>query len=91
MTEGGTLTIAAEVTDGFVELQDRDTGHGISAADLPRVFDPLFTTKPRGIGLGLAIVNTIIERHRGTITVESKSGEGATFILRLPLSSQQEA
>ncbi len=87
MPKGGTLTISAKATDGFVELQFRDTGGGISDADLPKVFDPLFTTKPRGIGLGLAIVKQIIERHAGSISVTSKPGEGATFTIRLPLNN----
>ncbi|MCH8011561.1 MAG: HAMP domain-containing protein [Candidatus Marinimicrobia bacterium] len=90
MPEGGTLTITAKTVNGFVELQFRDTGQGISEADLPKVLDPLFTTKPKGVGLGLAIINSIIEMHQGSVEVNSKQGEGATFTIRLPLSNQQE-
>jgi signal transduction histidine kinase len=86
MPEGGTLTIDARTADRSVEVQFRDTGHGISDADLSKVFDPLFTTKPRGIGLGTAIVKKIIESHKGSINVSSKSGEGTNFTVRLPLN-----
>ena len=53
--------------------------------------EPLFTTKAKGIGLGLAIVNMIIERHDGTLTVDSKEGEGTTFTIRLPVNDQDES
>jgi signal transduction histidine kinase len=86
MPEGGTLTINARTADRSVEVQFRDTGQGISDPNLPKVFDPLFTTKPRGIGLGTAIVKKIIESHKGSINVSSKSGEGTNFTVRLPLS-----
>ncbi|MEW6365799.1 MAG: ATP-binding protein [Acidobacteriota bacterium] len=64
-----------------------DTGIGIADKDLPRIFDPFFTTKDvsSGTGLGLSIVYGIIQRHQGTITVESKQGEGTRFTIRLPL------
>ena len=76
MPDGGTLTISGESTEGWAELRFADSGAGISEADLDRVMEPLFTTKAKGIGLGLAIVNMIIERHDGTLTVDSKEGEG---------------
>ena len=88
MPEGGTLTVTSKAANGFVELQFRDTGKGISEADLSRVFDPLFTSKPRGIGMGLAIVNTIIERHKGNIELTSKQGEGTTFTIRIPMNDK---
>jgi len=88
MPKGGTLTISAKAADGFVELQFRDTGHGISDAELPKIFDPLFTTKPRSIGLGLAIVKQTIERHTGSVSLASKQGEGTTFTIRLALNKQ---
>ena len=91
MPDGGTLTITANTVNGFVELKFHDTGQGISAADLPKVLYPLFTTKPKGVGLGLAIINSIIEKHQGSIEVNSKQGEGTTFTIKLPVSNQQEA
>jgi signal transduction histidine kinase len=64
----------------------RDQGVGIEDADLPKIFDPFFSTKDvdRGTGLGLAISHGIVERHQGWIAVESKSGAGSTFQVLLP-------
>ncbi|MFQ5855969.1 MAG: sensor histidine kinase [Anaerolineae bacterium] len=90
MPGGGHLTITAKAVDGSVELQFHDTGQGISEANLPKVFDPLFTTKPRGIGMGLPIVKTIIEKHEGNLDVTSNPEQGTTFTVRLPLNNQQE-
>ena len=85
MPNGGSLSFTARVTDGLVELEVRDAGQGITDADLPKIFEPLFTTKARGIGLGLTIVKDVIERHQGTIEASSQPGAGTTFTIRLPL------
>lgn len=66
-----------------------DTGIGIAADHLEQLFEPLFTTKPRGIGLGLAMAKTLIEQHRGAIVVESQVGRGSTFTIRLPLHPEE--
>jgi len=70
----------------IAEIEIRDGGHGIAADILPRIFDPFFTTKEvgRGLGLGLFIVFEIIEEHGGCIAVESESGKGTAFFVRLP-------
>ena len=65
-----------------------DTGAGIPEEDLERIFKPLFTTKAKGIGLGLVIVKTLVEGHGGTIEVESEVGQGTTFTVSLPLRQQ---
>ena len=83
MPDGGTLTISATAAGAFVEVQFRDTGTGISEEDLDRVFDPLFTTKAKGTGMGLALVNRIIERHDGALDVISTPGAGTTFMVKL--------
>ena len=83
MPEGGTLTISAAAAGKFVEVQFRDTGEGIAEENLDRVFDPLFTTKEKGTGMGLALVYRIIERHQGTLAVASKQGDGTTFTVKL--------
>jgi signal transduction histidine kinase len=67
------------------ELVVRDQGRGIADADLPRLFDPFFTTRSHGIGLGLAICRKIVEAHRGTIVARQRSTGGADFRIRLPL------
>jgi signal transduction histidine kinase len=85
MPEGGRLLIAAREKDKFLEVEVSDTGCGIPQESMDEIFDPLFTTKAKGIGLGLAMCKAIIDRHEGNIAVESKVGEGTTFSLRLPL------
>jgi signal transduction histidine kinase len=87
MPEGGKLTIDAKKGDRFLEVAISDTGDGISGDVIGKIFDPLFTTRAKGIGLGLAVCKSIIERHGGTIGVESKVGEGATFTIKLPMKS----
>jgi len=68
------------------EIRIADTGPGIAAADLAKVFDPFFTTKPQGMGMGLSIVKTIIEAHRGDIAAANNVAGGALFTIRLPIS-----
>jgi signal transduction histidine kinase len=84
MPQGGTLTLAGQSTATQVQLRVRDTGSGIPAAQLPHIFEPLYTTKPEGTGLGLYIAQEIITAHAGQLTVESVEGHGTTFILTLP-------
>lgn len=88
MPEGGTLTLVGryEHASARVIISVKDTGSGISEADLPHIFEPFFTTKKEGygVGLGLSTVYGIIERHKGTVSVESRPGRGSTFKLELP-------
>ncbi len=85
----GKLTTRTDLTgDGrFVEIEIRDTGPGISPDNLNKIFEPFFTTKEigRGTGLGLAIAYGIVERHHGSIWVESEVGEGTSFFIRIPV------
>jgi CheY-like chemotaxis protein len=71
-----------------VRLLFQDSGPGISEQNLKKIFDPFFTTKPvgKGTGLGLSLSYGIIQEHGGTISVRSKEGEGATFVIELPIS-----
>ncbi|NPD23160.1 MULTISPECIES: ATP-binding protein [Corallococcus] len=74
----------------FVEVRVSDNGPGIPADQQPHIFVPFFTTKQKGTGLGLAICQRIVKNHGGSISVQSKAGEGTTFIIRLPaLPSEQ--
>lgn len=88
MADSGTLSVAAETVreDGksWAQIRFSDTGPGIEPANMERIFQPLFTTKTQGIGFGLSIAKLIVDRHNGIISVESKAGEGATFVIRLP-------
>jgi signal transduction histidine kinase len=84
MPNGGTLTLTATRDEFYALVQVSDTGVGISPANLERLFQPFFTTKDKGIGLGLAVTKSIIEGHRGTIELASVEGEGTTFSVHLP-------
>lgn len=89
MTKGGRLSISTKVVNTHsqekqIEIDITDTGKGIKEMDLPKIFNPFFTTKDEGLGLGLTVVRDIIYRHRGEIEVTSKEGMGTTFIIRLP-------
>jgi len=89
MTDGGTLSIRTGASGGFAVISFEDTGVGIPSEDLKKIFEPLYTTRAVGTGLGLSIVKGVAERHKGTITVESKAGEGAVFMVRLPLERKK--
>jgi signal transduction histidine kinase len=69
-----------------VEICVEDRGTGIPAEDLERVFEPFYTTKPKGTGLGLATVHRIVEAHAGRLALSSRSGEGTSIRVRLPRS-----
>ncbi len=84
MKEGGKLTISAQAEEGQVALSVTDTGSGISQENMAKIFEPLFTTKARGIGLGLAVSRSLVEANGGSIKVESEEGKGSTFTVRLP-------
>jgi signal transduction histidine kinase len=84
MPEGGTLTLAGQKTATQVQLHIRDTGSGVPAELLEQIFEPLYTTKPGGTGLGLYIVQEIIAAHAGQLTVVSKERQGTTFTIALP-------
>ncbi|HEY6333787.1 MAG TPA: ATP-binding protein, partial [Blastocatellia bacterium] len=84
MPSGGTLTADVHRSNGFVEVKISDTGIGISEESLTKVFEPYFSTKQSGFGLGLAVTKKIIEEHQGHIEVSSRLNEGTTFTLTLP-------
>lgn len=88
MPEGGTLSIKTDDSEGFVEVSIIDTGVGIPEENMEKLFTPLFSTKAKGVGLGLYISKGIVEAHGGTITVQSKVGKGSTFIIRLPTAEE---
>jgi signal transduction histidine kinase len=83
MPEGGTLTISAREWQGKLEILVSDTGRGMSGDTLSRVMEPLFSTKARGLGLGLSIARSIVEKNKGALRGESTPGQGSTFTLTL--------
>jgi signal transduction histidine kinase len=84
MPEGGNLSFTALKINQMVELTIVDSGCGISPENMKRLFEPLFTTKARGIGLGLTVSKTLVEANNGYILVTSEVGKGSTFKLLLP-------
>jgi PAS domain S-box-containing protein len=84
MSDGGQLRIESRADSGHVEVLFADNGPGIAPEDLAHIFEPFYTTKDSGTGLGLAVSYNIIESHGGTIGVESVPGHGTTFTVRLP-------
>ena len=90
MGDGGDLKLEGDYDsrEGLVIVTVKDSGPGIAPEDLPRIFEPFYTTKKEGygVGLGLSTVYGIMQHHHGTVTVESTSGQGAALMLRLPVS-----
>ena len=89
MAGGGTLTVAARRGEAGVEVVVGDTGRGIAAEDLGRVFDPFYSTKERGTGLGLAFVQQVVQEHGGTVRCQSEPGRGTTFTLSFPAAPEE--
>jgi signal transduction histidine kinase len=85
---GGKLTLATAASDGRLTISFRDTGRGVPAHVLPHVFQPFYTTKHRGSGLGLSIVKRIVEQHGGTIELRSAEGRGTAATLTLPVAGR---
>ena len=82
--ENGRIVVSSGSRDEQVWFSVQDTGKGMPAEVMDKIFHPFFTTKDKGTGLGLAVIHKIITDHHGTITVDSASGEGSTFTVRLP-------
>lgn len=84
MKDGGALRLAARRVGNDIEVCVEDTGGGIAPENLERILEPLYSTKARGIGLGLAITRSIVEKHSGKLQVASELNRGSTFTVRLP-------
>ncbi len=89
MPDGGVLYVKTEPgTEGTVKISFADTGSGIPAESLEKIFEPFYTTKARGTGLGLAITRQIIEMHHGEINIQSELGKGTTVVVLLPIEHE---
>ncbi len=89
MPEGGTLTVKASVEDGTMIYSVSDTGVGIKEDDKATIFTPLFTTKAKGTGLGLAVCRRVINAHGGEIGFVSELGQGTTFTFTVPTREEK--
>jgi len=90
MEGSGKLTISTIIDKKHIKVKIQDTGPGIPPENMGKLFSPFFTTKEKGTGLGLAISYGIVERHGGKIDVDSELGKGSTFIISLPISTNEE-
>jgi len=90
MPNGGTLKIASNESNGNLQITFRDTGEGMTEEALAKISTPLFTTKAKGIGLGMPIAKRFVEAHGGSINVESKLGKGSTVTVTLPIKRNLE-
>jgi signal transduction histidine kinase len=92
MPEGGRLKVSGKIPTGnqWIMLTIQDSGIGVPSKDMDRLFDPFFSTKEGGIGLGLSIAHRIIDQHHGRIEVESTPGKGTLFTIMLPLKQWKE-
>ena len=88
--KAGELNISTSADDSFLSVIFQDTGCGIPAENMKKIFEPLFTTKPKGIGLGLAISRRLVEQNGGKIEVASQVGQGTTFTVKLPLEKRRK-
>jgi signal transduction histidine kinase len=88
MSGSGDLTVNTESQNDHLIIQVSDTGSGVAQDSIEKVFEPFFTTKDKGTGLGLAIVFNIIQKHNGTIRIESEEGRGTVFTIKLPKRKQ---
>jgi C4-dicarboxylate-specific signal transduction histidine kinase len=85
------LSVHSRAAEDGVLVNVRDTGSGLSTPNADQVFEPFYTTKADGIGIGLAISRSIVEAHGGTIWASTEAGPGATFSFTLPIHAQAEA
>ena len=88
MPDNGTLTVTTKVSNGKAYIIIEDTGIGVSKENLPKLFDPFFSTKSTGLGLGLAMTKRFIEEHGGTADFQSTEGKGSTMTISLPLKNE---
>lgn len=89
MQEGGELEVQTRAQGSQVRISVSDTGTGIAQSELEKIFDPYFTSKKSGTGLGLAVVDKIVQAHQGRIKVQSNPGQGSSFVLLLPVNSPE--
>ncbi len=90
MNQGGTLTIVTREDHGFVHIDISDSGIGMSEEQLSKIFEPYYTTKEFGSGLGLTVVYKVIREHNGEVSVHSRENQGTTFTISLPIPNSEK-
>ncbi len=90
MPEGGSLAVAGTVSDDVATVVISDTGIGVSEENIGKLFQPLFTTKAKGTGLGLAVCKRIVEAHGGEISFASEEGVGTSFTIKIPMRPEED-
>jgi signal transduction histidine kinase len=91
MPRGGQLTIRISSAEGAASIDVEDTGEGIPKENMDKMFEPLFTTRAKGQGLGLAVCRKLVEAHGGSIAIESKVGKGTRVKVTIPLDPKDES
>jgi signal transduction histidine kinase len=91
MPLGGTLSITVDQTDETLRIEIADTGSGISEEEAKKIFEPFYTTKEQGLGLGMPYSKKIIDQHGGTFSLDSRPGEGTTISIALPAGKKEGA
>ena len=89
MPKGGTLTITIDQTDETLRIEIADTGSGIAEEEAKKIFEPFYTTKDQGLGLGMPYSKKIIDQHGGTMSLQSQPGEGTTISITLPAGKKE--
>lgn len=89
MSQGGTLSISIDQTDETLRIEIADTGSGIGEEEAKKIFEPFYTTKEQGLGLGMPYARKIIDQHGGTISLRSQPGEGSTISIALPAGQKE--
>lgn len=86
MEQSGQVFFTLKTKNGLAIIEVQDTGKGIAPEDLSKIFDPFYTTKEEGTGLGLSLCQKVVEDHKGTLSVQSEVGSGTTFTVKLPIA-----
>jgi len=91
--EGGTIQVKSSLNqqESSVSIEVKDNGPGIGRKEQSKIFEPFFSTKPNGTGLGLSVSYGIVRNHQGNINVHSQPGEGTRFLIKLPIAQQESS
>jgi two-component system sensor histidine kinase HydH len=89
MREGGELRVSTRMNDGWLDLEISDNGSGMTKGQMKNLFEPFYTSKSRGLGLGMSFVAKVVGQHGGTVAVTSRLGEGTRIRINLPVEGEK--